>query len=115
MTQGHPLGKLEKNNSITNTPFTRKENLSLVSFGWARGTKTSPGDTLQQPILLQELGEKKGNCSHMPPKTSMANITTHVILSGDGEKMKISHPTNDPMPFFRKTRKNNSITSPSFR
>jgi len=26
----------KKNNSITNPPFTRKENLSLVSFGWAR-------------------------------------------------------------------------------
>ena len=31
---------------------------------------------------------------------SMAHFTAHVLLSGDGEKMKISHPTNDPRPSF---------------
>jgi len=38
----------------------------------------------------------------MPLRMSMANITTHVLSSGDREKMKISHTTNDPRPFFRK-------------
>jgi len=62
----------------------------------------SQGATPQQPIQLQELREQKGNCSHMPPWMSMANITAHMILSEDGEKMKIDHPTNDPRPSFRK-------------
>jgi len=81
-----------KNNSISNPPFTWKENLSLISFGWAQGTRTSLGATPQHPIQLQGLWEQKGNCSHMPPGTSMANITAHVLPSGDGEKMKIRHP-----------------------
>ena len=50
----------------------------------------------------------------MPPKTSMANITAHALPSGYGEKLKIGHPTNDPRPFLRQTRKPNSITNPPF-
>jgi len=65
------------------------------------------------PYNSQNL-EQKGNCSHMPPRTSMANITAHALLSGYGEKMKIGHPTNDPRTFLRKTRKPNSITNPPF-
>jgi len=33
------FGKTQKDNSITNPPFTRKEKPSLVSFGGARGEK----------------------------------------------------------------------------
>ena len=58
--------------------------------------------------------EQSGNCSHMPPGTSMANITAHALPSGHGEKMKIDRPTNDPRPFLRQTRKTNSITNPPF-
>jgi hypothetical protein len=65
------------------------------------------------PYNSQNL-EQKGNCSHMPPRTSMANITAHALPSGHGEKMKIGHPTNDPRPFLRQTRKTNSITNPPF-
>ena len=50
----------------------------------------------------------------MPPGTSMANITAHALPSGDGEKMKIGHPTNDPRPSFRRSRKHNSIANPPF-
>jgi hypothetical protein len=50
----------------------------------------------------------------MPPGTRMANITAHALPSGDGEKMKIGHPTNDPRPSFRRTRKHNSIANPPF-
>ena len=50
----------------------------------------------------------------MPPGTSVANITAHVLLSGDGEKIKIGHHTNDPRPSFRKTQKRNSITNQTF-
>ena len=50
----------------------------------------------------------------MPPGASIANITTHALPNGDGEKMKIDHPTNGPRPSFRKTRKHNSITNPPF-
>jgi len=50
----------------------------------------------------------------MLPEMSMANITAHVLPSGDGEKMKIGHPTNEPRPSFRKTQKHNSITNPPF-
>jgi len=74
----------------------------------------SLGATPQQSIQIQELGEKKGNCSHMPLGMSMDNITAHVLPSGDGEKMKICHPTNDPRPSFRQTQKHNSITNPCF-
>ena len=62
-----------------------KQTLTFLSFGWGRGTGMS-----------------------------MANITTHVLLSEDGEKMKIYHPTNDPRSSFRQTQENNSITSPPF-
>jgi hypothetical protein len=50
----------------------------------------------------------------MPPRPSLANITAHALPSGDGEKMKIARPTNDPRPPFRRTRKHNSITNPPF-
>ena len=43
----------------------------------------------------------------------MANITAHMLLSGDGEK-KVDDPTNDPRPLFRHTRTNNSVTNPPF-
>ena len=65
------------------------------------------------PYNSQNL-EQKGNRSHMPPRTSMANITAHALPSGHGEKMKIGHPTNDPRPFLRQTRKTNSVTNPPF-
>jgi len=44
----------------------------------------------------------------------MADITAHALPSGDGEKMKIGHPTNDPRPSFGQTRKHNSVTNPPF-
>ena len=44
----------------------------------------------------------------------MADITAHALPSGDGEKMKIGHPTNDPRPSFRRTLKHSLITNPSF-
>jgi len=44
--------------------------------------------------------------------TSMAYITAHALPSGDGEKMKIGCPTNDPRPSFGQMRKHNSITNP---
>ena len=44
----------------------------------------------------------------------MANIIAHALPSGDGEKMKIGHPTNDPRPLFRQTQKHKSITNPPF-
>ena len=60
-----------------------------------------------KPIQLPKLGAEGEYCSHMPPGTSMANITAHALPSGYGEKMKIGHPTNDPRPFLRQTRKTN--------
>ena len=45
---------------------------------------------------------------------SMAHTTAHALPSGDGEKVKIGHPTNDPRPSFRQTRKHNSIANPPF-
>ena len=50
----------------------------------------------------------------MPPGRSMADITAHALPIGDGEKMKIGHPRNDPRPLFGQTRKHNSITNPPF-
>ena len=44
----------------------------------------------------------------------MANITAHVLPSGDGENMNVDHPTNDPRPFFKHTRTSNSIYQPTF-
>jgi hypothetical protein len=96
------------------TFHTERKPVAGIIWRGTRGTRTSQGATPQQPIQLQELGERKGNCSHMPPRTSMANITAHALPSGDGEKMKIGHPTNDPRPSFRQTRKHNSITNPPF-
>ena len=40
----------------------------------------------------------------MPPTTSIANITAHVLPSRDGKKLDVDHPTNDPRPIFRQTR-----------
>ena len=57
----------------------------FLSLGWARGTGMS-----------------------------MAHTTAHALPSGDGEKVKIGHPTNDPRPSFRRTRKHNSIANPPF-
>jgi len=80
-----------------------------------RGDQDEPGShTTTTHTQLQGLGEQKGNCSYMPPRTSMADITTHALPSGDGEKIKIDHPTNDPRPSFGQTRKHNSITNPPF-
>jgi hypothetical protein len=50
----------------------------------------------------------------MPPRPSLDNITAHALPSGDGEKMKIARPTDDPRPSIRQTRKHNSITNPPF-
>ena len=44
----------------------------------------------------------------------MANITTHALPSGDGEKMNVNDPTNDPRSLFRHTRTSNSVTNPPF-
>ena len=110
MKIGHPTNdprpsfwQTRKHNSITNPPFTRKENPLLVSSGGGttRGDQDETGShTTTTHTQLQELGEQKGNCSHMPPGSSMADITAHALPSGDGEKMKIGHPTNDPRPSF---------------
>jgi hypothetical protein len=93
----------------------RKPAAGIILRGTTRGDQDEPGShtttTLRQ---LQGLGEQKGNCSRMPPRTSMADITAHVLPSGDGEKMKIGHPTNDPRPSLGQTRKHNSITNPPF-
>jgi len=40
----------------------------------------------------------------VPPTTSIANITAHVLPSRDGKKLDVDHPTNDPRPIFRQTR-----------
>jgi len=88
---------------------------SLVSSGGARRDQVEPGShTKTTHTQLQGLGEEKGNCPHVPPGTSMDDNTAHALLSGDGEKMEIGHPTNDPRPLFGKTRKHNSITNPPF-
>ena len=87
----------------------------LVSSGGARGDQVDPGShTTTTHTQLEGLGEQRGNFPHMPPGTSMADITAHALLSGDGEKIKIDHPTNDPRPPFGKTRKHNLITNPPF-
>jgi len=114
MTQGNPSGKPENTTQLPSHLSHEKKTCHLYHLDGHEGTKTIQGATPQKPIQLQGLGEKKGNCSHLPPKTSMANITAHVLLSGDGEKMKIDHPTNDPRPLFKQTQKNNSIFQPTF-
>ena len=97
------FGKMRKHNSITNPPFTQKEKPSLVSSGGAQGDQDKLGShTTTTHTQLQELTEKKGNCSHIPPRTSMVDIIAHALPNRDGEKMKISHPTNDPRPSFGK-------------
>ena len=119
MKIGHPKNdprpsfrRTRKHNSIANPPFTRKENLSLVSSGGAQGGPIRAREP--QHNNPYSLGSRRGSCSHMPPRTSMANITAHALPSGDGEKMKIGHPTNDPRPSFRRSRKHNSIANPPF-
>jgi hypothetical protein len=114
MTQGHRSGKRENTTQLPTHLSHGKKTCRWYHLEGHEGTRTSKGATPQQPIQLQELGKQKGNCSHMPPKMSMANITAHALPSGDGEKMKIGHPTNDPRPSFRQTRKHNSITNPPF-
>ena len=119
MKIGHPKNdprpsfrRTRKHNSIANPPFTRKENLSLVSSGGAQGGPIRAREPHHNnPYSLES---RRGSCSHMPPRTSMANITAHALPSGDGEKMKIGHPTNDPRPSFRRSRKHNSIANPPF-
>jgi uncharacterized protein YodC (DUF2158 family) len=103
MTQGHRSGKPENTTQLPTHLSHGKKTCRWYHLEGHAGTRTSQGATPQQPIQLQELGERKGNCSHMPPRTSMANITAHALPSGDGEKMKIGHPTNDPRPSFRQT------------
>ena len=51
---------------------------------------------------------------HGGTKSSLAVITAHALPSGDGEKMNIGHPTNDPRPSFGQKRKRNSNTNPPF-
>ena len=43
----------------------------------------------------------------------MANITAHMLPSGDGEK-KVDDPTNDPRPFFRHNRAKQLNHQPTF-
>ena len=43
----------------------------------------------------------------------MANITAHMLPSGDGEK-KVDDPTNDPRPFFRHNRAKQLNYQPTF-
>ena len=93
----------------------RKPAAGIIWRGTTRGDQDKPGShTTITPTQLQGLGEQKGNCSHMPPRMSMADITAHALSSGDGEKMKIDHPTNDTRPSFGQTRKQNSTTNPPF-
>jgi len=54
-------------------------------------THGQPEKTIQLPIQLS-FGWARAT------RTIMANITAHALLSGDGEKMKICHPTNDDHP-----------------
>ena len=52
------FGQTLQSNSITNPPFTRKENSSLVSSGGARGDQDEPGShTATTHTQLQRLGE----------------------------------------------------------
>jgi len=124
------FGQTRKHNSITNPPFTRKEKPSLESSGGARqhqvplagiiwrgtgGPSRAREPHHNNPYTTPRNWRGEGElCPHMPPRTSMAGITAHAVLSGDGEKMKIGHPTNDPRPSFGQTRKHNSITNPPF-
>jgi len=93
----------------------RKPAAGIILRGTTRGDQDEPGShtttTLKQ---LQGLGAQKGNYSRMPPRMSMADITAHALSSGDGEKTKISHPTNDPRPSFGQTRKTQLDYQPTF-
>ena len=93
------------------TFHTERKPVAGIIWRGTRGPRRAREPHHNRP---QELGEQKGSCSHMPPGTSMANITAHALPSGDGEKMKIGHPKNDPRPSFRRTRKHNSIANPPF-
>jgi len=87
----------------------------LVSSGGARRNQVKLGShTTKTHTQLQGLGEEKGNYPHVPLGMSMADTTIHALPSEDGEKMEISHPTNEPRPSFGKTRKHNSNTNPPF-
>ena len=87
------------------TFHTERKTVAGIIWRGARGDQDEPGShTTTTPTQLQGIGEQKGNCSHMPPETSMADITAHALPSRDGEKMKIDHPTNDPRPSFRQNR-----------
>jgi len=128
MTQGNHLRKRENTTRLPTHLSHGKKNhrwyhleghegtefRSLVSSGGARRDQVEPGShTTTTHTQLQGLGEK-WNCPHMPPGTSMADITAHALPSGDGDKRKIGHPTNYPRPSFGQTRKHNSITNPPF-
>jgi len=129
MTQGHHLGKRENTTRLPTHLSHGKKNhrwyhleghegtefRSLVSFGGAQRYQVEPGShTAATHTQLQGLGEEKGNCPHMPPGTSMADITAHALPSGDGEKMKIDHHTNDPRPSLGKTQKTQLDYQPTF-
>ena len=49
--------RTRKHNSIANPPFTRKENLSLVSSGGARGDQDEPGNN---PYSSKNLESRRG-------------------------------------------------------
>jgi hypothetical protein len=66
--------------------------------------KPSRGATTIPHKLHVHRKNGKGFCLQVPPTTSIANITAHVLPSRDGKKLDVDHPTNDPRPIFRQTR-----------
>ena len=75
--------------------------------------QSSQGATHNKPFQLRENRADKGDCTNMPPETSTANITAHMLPSGDGE-MKFDDPKNDPRAFFRHTRTEQLDYQPTF-
>ena len=127
MTQGHSSGTPEQ---TTQSPtHLSHENPTPPPTKRGGGEQYSEEPTSTEPTSKQgarERHRRPTSClkephraegqlfSHMPPRTSMANITAHALPSGDGEKMRVDDPTNDPRPLFRHTRTSNLITNPPF-
>jgi len=122
MTQGHRLGKPYKATRLPTHLSHGKKNRCCYHLEGHEGTKTNQGATPQQPIHNSKNLESRRGIIHIclsgqawPTLPLMRyDITAHALLSGDGEKMKIGHPKNDPRPSFGQTRKHNSITNPPF-